>query len=58
MQCVLWHKPACLQDAGGEDRPFSDSLLQFVDYLIPNESELQRITEMPTDTEEQVNSIL
>lgn len=33
-----------IQDVGGEDRPFSRSLLQNVDYLCPNESELARLS--------------
>ena len=43
-----------LLDIGGEDRPITDKMLRLVDYLCPNESELQRLTEMPTATEEQV----
>ncbi|GAX73589.1 hypothetical protein CEUSTIGMA_g1040.t1 [Chlamydomonas eustigma] len=41
-----------LQDVGGEDRLISDKLLNLVDFLCPNESELQRMTGgMPTHTE-------
>jgi ribokinase len=32
-----------IQDAGGEDRPISSEMLQYCDYLIPNESELIRL---------------
>lgn len=37
-----------LLDVGGEDRPLSDEMLRLVTYLAPNESELQRLTGMPT----------
>lgn len=43
-----------LLDVGGEDRPITDKMLRLVDYLAPNESELQRLTGMPTSNEEQV----
>jgi len=42
------------QDVGGEDRPFDAELLPLLDFLSPNENELQRLTGMPTDTQEQV----
>jgi sugar/nucleoside kinase (ribokinase family)/sugar phosphate isomerase/epimerase len=32
-----------LQDVGGEDRPMDASMMQCCDYLLPNESELQRL---------------
>jgi hypothetical protein len=41
------------RDAGGEDRPLSALLLRHLDYLAPNESELQRLTGLPTGSEEQ-----
>lgn len=34
-----------IQDAGGEDRPISEEMLQCCDYLIPNESELKRLVD-------------
>ncbi|KAL4859502.1 Ribokinase [Chlorella vulgaris] len=43
-----------LLDVGGEDRPIADELLPLLDYLCPNESELARLSKMPTDTEQQV----
>lgn len=32
-----------VQDVGGEDRPISSDMLQLCDYIMPNESELQRL---------------
>lgn len=32
-----------IQDVGGEDRPISDTMLGYCDYLMPNESELNRL---------------
>jgi hypothetical protein len=46
--------PTAAQDVGGEDRPIADELLPLLDYLCPNESELARLSKMPTDTEQQV----
>lgn len=43
-----------LQDVGGEDRPISDELLAMLDFLAPNESELARLTGLPTGSEEEV----
>ncbi|KAL4426410.1 hypothetical protein ABPG77_004704 [Micractinium sp. CCAP 211/92] len=43
-----------LLDVGGEDRPITPSLLRLLDFVCPNESELARLTQLPTDTEEQV----
>ncbi|KAL4430864.1 hypothetical protein ABPG75_006120 [Micractinium tetrahymenae] len=43
-----------LLDVGGEDRLIAPSLLRLLDYVCPNESELARLTQLPTDTEEQV----
>lgn len=42
-------------DAGGMDAPLPQELLKFVDILSPNESELSRLTEMPTETFQQVH---
>ncbi|XP_021773927.1 uncharacterized protein LOC110737884 [Chenopodium quinoa] len=42
-------------DAGGMDSPFPPELLKFVDILSPNESELSRLTGMPTESFEQVS---
>ncbi|KAL2943377.1 Ribokinase [Bienertia sinuspersici] len=42
-------------DAGGMDAPLPRELLNYVDILSPNESELSRLTGMPTETFEQVN---
>ena len=47
-------RPRLLQDVGGEDRPLPPSLLKRLDYICPNESELARLTGLPTETEEQV----
>lgn len=43
-----------MQDVGGEDRPISDALLRLLDYIAPNESELARLTGLPTSTEAEV----
>ena len=43
-----------LQDVGGEDRPLPPSLLPLIDYVCPNESELARLTDLPTDSEAEV----
>lgn len=42
---------------GGEDRPIAPSLLRLLDFVCPNESELARLTQLPTDTEEQVGLV-
>jgi ribokinase len=34
-----------IQDAGGEDRPVTEEMLQYCDFLVPNESELKRLVE-------------
>jgi hypothetical protein len=39
-----------VQDMGGADRPVSDVLLRAVAFVCPNESELQRLTRLPTST--------
>ncbi|KAG7668529.1 hypothetical protein KSW81_005293 [Nannochloris sp. 'desiccata'] len=41
-------------DVGGEESPISNKLLQLVEYLAPNESELQRLTGLPAGTHEEV----
>lgn len=45
------HGAAVCQDVGGENREISASHLQNCDILSPNLSELQRMTNMPVDTE-------
>lgn len=42
-------------DAGGMDAPLPQDLLKFVDILSPNESELSRLTGMPTESFEQIS---
>ncbi|KAM7260599.1 hypothetical protein ACFE04_011272 [Oxalis oulophora] len=42
-------------DAGGMDAPFPPELLKFVDIFSPNETELGRLTGMPTDSFEQIS---
>lgn len=62
--CVLW----CLQlasaagvpvvlDAGGVDAPLDPHILPHITVLSPNETELSRLTGMPTETEEQVGHV-
>ncbi|KAL2476468.1 pfkB-like carbohydrate kinase family protein [Abeliophyllum distichum] len=41
-------------DAGGVDAPIPTELLSFVDILSPNETELARLMNMPTETFEQI----
>ncbi|KAL6959074.1 ribokinase [Sarracenia purpurea var. burkii] len=41
-------------DAGGVDAPIPLELLNLVDILCPNESELARLTGMPTESFEQI----
>jgi hypothetical protein len=41
-----------LLDAGGVDDPIPTELLSAVDYVMPNESELARQTNVPADTDE------
>jgi len=41
-------------DAGGMDGPLPPELLDFVDILSPNETELGRLTGMPTESFEDV----
>lgn len=41
-------------DAGGMDGPLPPQLLNFVDILSPNETELARLTGMPTESFEEI----
>jgi len=43
-----------IQDVGGEERDFSDAHLKRLTYICPNETELERLTGMPTSTQEEV----
>lgn len=43
-----------LQDIGGAERPISDALLALLTYVCPNETELARLTSMPTSTRDEV----
>ncbi|CAE7206800.1 RBSK [Symbiodinium pilosum] len=43
-----------IQDVGGEEREFSDEHLRRLAYICPNETELERLTGMPTDSEAKV----
>lgn len=47
------HVPVLL-DVGGEERPIAATLIRSLDFVAPNESELQRLTGMPTETEDEV----
>lgn len=42
-------------DAGGVDSPIPAELLKYVDILSPNETELSRLTNMPTESFEQIS---
>ncbi|CAN6334541.1 unnamed protein product [Urochloa humidicola] len=42
-------------DAGGMDAPVPGELLSLVDIFSPNETELARLTGMPTGTFEQIS---
>ena len=42
-------------DAGGMDAPVPEELLNLVDIFSPNETDLARLTGMPTETFEQIN---
>lgn len=42
-------------DAGGMDAPVPRELLELVDIFSPNETELARLTGMPTETFEQIS---
>ena len=41
-------------DVGGEDRPISDNLMKHITYISLNLSELARLTNMPTDTDDKI----
>lgn len=43
-----------IMDAGGADGPISEELLSVVTILSPNESELARLTSMPTNSLEEI----
>lgn len=45
------HRVPVMLDAGGEDRPWSGE--QAADVVCPNETELARLTGMPTGTHEE-----
>ncbi|CAL9048073.1 unnamed protein product [Musa banksii] len=42
-------------DAGGKEGPVPDELIKLVDIFSPNETELARLTGMPTETFEQIS---
>lgn len=44
-----------IMDAGGMDAPVPGELLSLVDIFSPNETELARLTGMPTETFEQIS---
>ena len=44
-----------IMDAGGMDAPVPRDLLSLVDIFSPNETELARLTGMPTETFEQIS---
>jgi sugar/nucleoside kinase (ribokinase family) len=44
-----------IMDAGGMDTPLPRELLSLVDIFSPNETELARLTGMPTETFEQIS---
>ncbi|KAL3821285.1 hypothetical protein ACJIZ3_007190 [Penstemon smallii] len=48
------HVPVIL-DAGGVDSPIPPELLNVIDILSPNETELARLTNMPTESFEQIS---
>jgi ribokinase len=41
-------------DVGGADRPMPDALLKLITYICPNETELKRLTSMPTGSRAEV----
>lgn len=43
-----------IMDAGGMDAPFPQELFNFIDIFSPNESELSRLTGIPTESFEQI----
>lgn len=42
-------------DVGGMDTPIPDELFDSIDILSPNETELSRLTGMPTESFEQIS---
>ncbi|KAJ1688351.1 hypothetical protein LUZ63_019741 [Rhynchospora breviuscula] len=44
-----------IMDAGGMDAPIPSELISLIDIFSPNETELARLTGMPTDTFEQIS---
>jgi len=44
------HGVPVLLDLGGDDSPLPETLLSELDYLCPNETELQRVSGLPTST--------
>jgi hypothetical protein len=61
-KCIfLWYLQAArntgvpvIFDAGGFDAPIPQELLDFVDIFSPNESELARLTGLPTESFEEI----
>lgn len=43
-----------LFDSGGMDAPMPPELLSYIDIISPNETELGRLTEMPTEKFEDI----
>jgi ribokinase len=43
-----------MMDAGGIDEPMPDALLKLLTYFCPNETEISRITGMPSSNDEEV----
>jgi ribokinase len=43
-----------LLDAGGVDAPLSPELLQHLTFISPNETELQRLTGLPTGSQQEL----
>jgi len=50
------HGVAVALDLGGDDTPPSKDLLACVDFCWPNETELQRLVNLPTDTEAEIEA--
>ncbi|KAG8386491.1 hypothetical protein BUALT_Bualt03G0154100 [Buddleja alternifolia] len=58
IQVAMAARSACVPvilDAGGVDSPIPQELLNFIDVLSPNETELARLTNMPTESFEQIS---
>lgn len=56
--CVSLHSIPLFLDLGGEDTPVSPELLRDCTFLTANETELARLTNMPTDTNQQVEQAI